>query len=405
MKKLIVAVISTITFLSSAYAQGANTAFNPSMSLILETGYSSFSGDLEENAIAGFQGGEAEGVVEQEGFYLGHQELTFSSNIDSLFFGQGTVALHEHDGSTETEVEEAFVQTLGLPWGISLKAGRMLPIIGYLNEHHLHVDYFVERPLASQVFLGGEYVDDGVQASIVLPTDLYLELGGGVFAGNSYPATRDDEVGSATVYGRMGGDIGEDLSWRVGLSWLHAQPKAREPELHDHDEEVDHDDVEQHDHLEPVVFDGDSDSLVTELKLQWLPTGNSKEQLFELLGEFFVRREDGLFSTDEVVSDTQVSQQGWYLQAVYKFLPEWSVGYRRDQLYSDSSLADGLHGTLIDAEGFDPSADTVQIQYSSSEFSRIRGSYKIQRYSDSNDEHLLLVNLIVSLGSHGAHSY
>jgi len=382
-------------------ANVSNKPFNPAVSLILDGGFSRFSADPETYTITGFDVGEAEGRVETEGFYIGHNELTLSSNIDSRFFGQATAVFAEHEGESEVGLEEAFIQTLGLPYGLSLKAGRFLPTLGYLNEHHLHQDFFVQRPLAYQAFVGGSYFDDGVQLSTILPIDTYVEVGVGAFRGRAYPATVDNGVGALTAFARVGGDIDASSSWRVGLSYLGADPQNRAlGDGHGHG----HDDEEEPAHG-ALAFSGDSNTLVVDAKYEWAPNGNATQQALEVRGEVFYRQEEGVYADAEDAVAFDGQQLGAYLQASYKFHPNWRVGYRYDWLKPEDSLDPELHETALDAEGYTPSANTVQVQYSPSEFSRIRLGYTHNKAQAGAVDHQLLLNFVVSLGAHGAHKY
>ncbi|HAY47301.1 MAG TPA: hypothetical protein DCY55_13610, partial [Gammaproteobacteria bacterium] len=89
--------------------------FNPSIGLIFNGQYTQH--ETAEGEIAGFAVGH-EGERGGEGFAIDHTELTFSSTIDDKFFGSLTAAIVKHEGKTEIELEEAFIQTmpgLGLP--------------------------------------------------------------------------------------------------------------------------------------------------------------------------------------------------------------------------------------------------------------------------------------------------
>src|SRR5690606_28387110 len=105
-----------------------------------------YSDHHERFALPGFQSGGEAGAPDQ-GFSLGHTELSLSASIDDRFYGQAAVALHEHDGATETELEEAFVETLGLDHGLTVKAGRFFSQLGYLNGQHEHAWDFADAPL------------------------------------------------------------------------------------------------------------------------------------------------------------------------------------------------------------------------------------------------------------------
>ncbi len=102
--------------------------------------------------------GEDEAHREQ-GFGLGHTELSLSSPIDDLFSGRLTAVFEEHDGESEVLIEEAYLQTNGLPYALNVRAGRFLSQVGYLNGRHMHEDDFVERPAAYRAMLGSHYYD------------------------------------------------------------------------------------------------------------------------------------------------------------------------------------------------------------------------------------------------------
>jgi hypothetical protein len=45
------------------------------------------------------------------------------------------------------------------------------------------------------------------------------------------------------------------------------------------------------------------------------------------------------------------------------------------------------------------------LTYWPSEFSQLRGEYRFTRYAENRDSHELLMQLIFSLGAHGAHPF
>src|SRR5690625_1431464 len=211
----------------AAAQQTDNTDFNPAISLTL-MGQAAGYHNIDELMLPGFQlGGEA--GLPDSGFSLDHSELTLSANIDPYFFGQITAALASHGEDTELELEEAFIETSALPAGFGLTFGRFLSGIGYLNGHHNHAWDFVDAPLPVQAFLGGGYYDDGAQLSWLAPTALFLEIGAEAFRGDSFPAAAasNDDLGAYSLFAHLGGDIGLEHSWRIGLSRLWADPAKR----------------------------------------------------------------------------------------------------------------------------------------------------------------------------------
>lgn len=377
---------------STARRSIRDNVFNPSIGVILNGQYNQFSSD--EGDIAGFAVGH-EGERAREGFAVDHTELNFSANVDDKFFGSVTTAIADHEGETELELEEAFIQTLpgiGLPTGMSIKAGRAFWTLGYLNEHHNHVDDFADRPLPYRAFLNGAYNDDGVQLSYVLPTNFYSEIGGGIFRADDFPFGEADgeDIGAWSAYARVGGDISDNQSWRAGGYILSGEAAG---------ERTTNEDV--------VTFIGDTDLYFADVRYTWAPTGNARQQEVTLQGEYFWRNEDGTYEDTDAATGTvnyDESSSGWYAQAVYKFLPQWRVGARYSQLESaDTPLA--LAGSALDAEGHDPVSYSAMLDWTNSEFSRIRLQYNYEELANDQDDNQFTVQYIMSLGAHGAHKY
>lgn len=369
-----------------------DNSFNPSVGVILNGQYRRHSSD--EGDIAGFAVGH-EGERPGEGFAVDHTELNFSANVDDKFYGSTTAAIAQHEGEIEIELEEAFVQTLpgvGLPEGMSVKAGRAFWTIGYLNEHHAHADDFADRPLPYRVFLDGSYNDDGAEFAYVLPTSFYSEIGGGVFRGDDFPfgEADGDGIGAWSAYARVGGDIGANQSWRLGASILSGEAGAGR---------LSNEDI--------LSFVGDTDLYIADLRYTWAPTGNASQQEVILQGEYFWREEDGTYEdtdagTGAVAFDDHSS--GWYVQGVYKFHPQWRFGARYSQL-NPAGTPLGLAGSAVDSGGYDPTAYAAMLDWTNSEFSRVRLQYNREELARDQDDNQITLQYIMSLGAHGAHKY
>jgi len=365
-----------------------DNSFNPEIGVILQGKYQNFSENASE--FAGFAVGE-EAERGKEGLGIDETELNFSASVDDKFRGSATIALHEHHGETEVEIEEAYVETISLPYGLQAKAGRFFSELGYLNSHHSHADDFADRPLPNRAFLDGNYGDDGVQISAVLPTDFYSEIGGGVYRGDDFPGGGADggDIGSWTAYGRVGGDIGDNTSWRLGLSTLQVDGAEREANEGN------------------VIFDGDSGLYIADARMVYAPTGNNAEQEITLQGEYFYRDENGSYDDQDAgtgVVSYDGHQSGWYAQGVYKFLPQWRVGARYSQLYAGDVPA-GLVGSALDDGGHNPWAATGMVDWTNSEFSRVRLQYNREELADNQDDNQIILQYIMSIGAHGAHAY
>ncbi len=135
----------------------------------------------------------------------------------------------------EAEVEEAYGVLTALPYGLVPKFGRFFSGIGYLNEQHQHVWDFQDAPLVYQAFLDNQFAQDGAQLKWVAPTDMFLELGAEIGNGDAFPGSPRDSngIGAASVFVHAGGDIGDNASWRAGLSYLGTRASDREGTLPD----------------------------------------------------------------------------------------------------------------------------------------------------------------------------
>ena len=340
-------------------------------------------------------GGEA--GLGSDGFSLGHSELTASANVDDKFRGQFTVAFGEHDGETETHVEEAFFETLGLGQGFTVRGGRFFSALGYINQQHNHAWDFADAPLVYAGLWGNKYIDDGLRVSWIAPTDVLLELGAEAFAGGKFPAGGDASSGSGSqvYFANLGGDIGENHSWQVGVSHFNADVDQRESGGHSHGDDL----------VETPSFTGDSNVNGASAIYKWAPDGNANDRHFKLQGEYFQRDEDGIVAMlnsgpPEELTMCDGKQNGFYLQAVYQFMPQWRVGARYDKLHSDNHGFDmdvlGEAG-LLD-EGISPERHSAMLEWNASEFSRFRLQFNRDESYENTDNQIIL-QYTLSLGT------
>jgi hypothetical protein len=369
-----------------------SSAFNPDISLILQGTAAASSQDPNTYQITGFapSGGEVNPAA--RGFSLGESELIVSGNVDPYFRGQLVAALTPEN---EIEVEEAFFQTLALGRGFTLKGGRFLSGIGYQNEIHQHAWDFQDAPLAYKAFLGGKFNDDGIQVRWLAPTELFLELGAEFGSGRPFPATNNDKNGANawSVFAHVGGDIGESAAWRTGLSYLEASPQDRAF--------TDNNSVQS--------FSGDSQLWIADFILKWAPNGNASVTNLKLQGEYFRRRESGSLTFDETLTGPYAStQSGWYVQTVYQFVPRWRAGYRYDRL-DHGTVTNDLGLTAANAPllltDYNPTRNTAMVDWSPTEFSRLRLQYAMDKSRAGVTDNQLLLQYIMSLGAHGAHRF
>lgn len=396
---------------ASSRPAGEN-ALNPGVSVILNGIYSNLSQDPSGFRIDGFVPTLGEVGPGVRGLSLGESELAFAANVDQNFRGNLIASISPDNNSID--VEEGYIQTLALPHGFTIKAGRFFSGLGYQNQVHAHAWDFTDPPLANKVFLGGQLNEDGVQAKWVAPTALYLDLGLEVGRGRQFPAgpaggRNKNGFGSGSLFAHAGGDLGASLAWQAGVSYLGTAPRDRT-----------FGDVDSTGTPVTNSFTGKTRLWALDGILKWAPNQNPTETSLKLQGEYFRRRENGNLSFDTATPPTssgpqtggyKSTQSGWYLQGVYQFVPMWRIGYRYDRLEAGATsigLVDS--GALAAADfpilaAYDPTRQTVMVDWSASEFSRIRLQLASDKSrSDATDRQIFL-QYIASLGAHGAHKF
>ena len=323
------------------------SAFNPAISAVLAGRYASLSRDPATFEIAGFPlSGEA--GPGKRGFSLGESEVTLSANVDHRFAGVLTFAVTPEN---EVEVEEAYGLLTAAPAGLAPKFGRFLSGVGYQNEQHAHAWDFADAPLAYQAFLGGQARTDGVQVKWVAPLEHFVELGFEAGSGEGLPTGARDKNGSGMglLSARTGGDVGASHSGLAGLS---------------------------------VLRTGDTDLTGAMAVWKYAPGGNARETNLKLQAEYF-RRKD---------STTDASQNGWYGQGVYQFIPAWRAGVRYDRLDAGSGA-------------FRPERWAAMLDWSPSEFSRVRLQFAQSKTLPGVTDTEWFLQYILNIGAHGAHRY
>lgn len=389
--------------------QISGNEFNPAISLILDGRYTDRDeGDL---TLPGFQlGGEA-GFPEQ-GFSTGHNELVISSNVDDKFYGYLTAALVDEEGETVIELEEAFIETLGLGKGFTLKAGKLYSGVGYLNAIHDHAHDFTDRPLVYDALMGGHLVDTGMQVKWVAPTDFYLSFGAEVLSGNSYPGDENDGNNKGkSIFVKTGGDWSNSSSWLLGVSFYETEFRVRESGGHAHGNAGSGD-------VDNELLDGEVDIAGIDFVYKWAPGGNIKSKNFKFQAEYFIRNESADAEFIEGLNEAEAAyngkQKGFYAQAVYQFIPAWRASVRYDLLTADNTISDFVDNGIDEDEFLeesslgtedDPERYSLMFDYTPTHFSRIRLQYSQLENGHDEKNDMVSLQYVMSLGSHGAHTF
>jgi hypothetical protein len=373
--------------------------------------------EYHEIELPGFlSAGHAHGF--NKGLSIGHWEVVLTGDINQHLTSRFVGALfYTQEEGTQTELEEAWIQTKALGRGLKMTAGRMYTELGYHTSKHNHEWDFADQPWVITGLFGSHPLMDGLRVNWVAPTDRYIELGLEAQNGKSFPAGGSGgELGGIAFTAKTGGDLSHSSSWQAGAGLYRASGVKERTVGHEHDGEY-HEDR----------FSGDVKMANLNAVYKWAPNGNVKERNLTLQAEYFYKEEDGtLFhlhdkdveNLDNIpgYKDTLYTgkQKGYYAQAVYQFRPMWRVGYRYERLETDNALVcvDGgcTVGDVTDIHGFvndeKPTKQSVMLDWSPSHYSRLR--LQVNREETHADEPANLqwiVQYSHSFGAHGAHAY
>jgi hypothetical protein len=106
------------------------------------------------------------------------------------------------------------------------------------------------------------------------------------------------------------------------------------------------------------------------------------------------------------------SQSGWYIQGVYEFKQRWRAGLRYDSMHSGTPSIGLVSTGVLPFTAFpallpaSPERTTFMIDWSLSEFSRLRAQYAWDEARAAHElDRQLLLQYIFSIGAHGAHKF
>ncbi len=436
-----------ICFAPAAYAQNnqmisSGSQFNPSISLILDGNYyhdnkKGKAGDYLEE-IAGIShtvhdehAHEAHGV--EQGFNLGESELVMSAIVDPYFDGKLILAI---DGTGTTELEEAWLQTRMLPYGLKAKMGKLFSDIGYLNNQHPHTWDFADQNLAYSSLLGEHgLADTGVQLTWLAPTPFYALFGIEALQGNDqarFGALVDEELAHEnldetnmlggfsaqkagprinTIFAKFAPDLGTNHVLQWGLSYAQAKQYQQ---LLNEDETTQSGDE--------LALNGKQTLMGTDIVYKWDSAGQYGQGDFKIIVEYLKLKKDmnvvasgvGMDTDGDTVLDSfplaigskvTGTQDGYTLQASYGIAPRWQVSLRHDATGNTNELNEA--GNKISFK--DSSRNSIAISFYASEFSRLRLQASQADLADETGKvekvNQVFLQYTHSLGQHGAHKF
>ena len=346
----------------SGTATGISSAFNPAISVngLFLGGFSSSPRRTSELT----------GLDFHNGFNFQEAEFQFTADVDPYWKANFILAI---DRGGETELEEGYVTSEELPYGIlprntSLKLGKFFTAFGKHNLLHAHQFPFIDPPLVNQSVFGEGLTEPGLAVAYLLPTDRFSELTFQALAGENEALFRfpEDPERDAKRRGAYLGhwknffDLSDTTTLEVGNSYIAGRNSASRHRL--------------------------SQAAGLDLTLKWRPLQQARERALIWQSEYiyFVRdrgreaftRGGGMYSSLQY----QLAQR-WWIQGRYDFLgiPKFDDGRK----YRWSTLL-----ALVPSE-----FSAIRLQH----------SYTIQERGHSVNQLLLQFNY--TIGSHPAHQY
>jgi outer membrane murein-binding lipoprotein Lpp len=391
------------------------------LDISLDTLWAFGSSTAENDELVLLQGGGHD--PRQRGFNLPQVELSFSGAVDPYFTGEAhLVYFLDAENESRFELEEAFVQTLQLPFGLheygaQLELGTFLTEFGRMNPRHPHAWDWQDQPIVLTRFFGEDGLrGPGARLGWLLPLPWYSEVHVGAQNANGETMTSflaNDEVfeerpigGRPFARGGMrdlgdllyllrwvnGGDLSDTWSTQVGVSFLNG-PNATGP-------------------------DGTTRIYGVDGVLKWKPLVSDHGWPFvKIEGELMKRdyRADSFLGCagDEPCAEPlalggkTLRDWGGYAQLLWGFRRPWAAGLRYEYASGSGASVGPYAGRSADPYRDDRHRIAPLLVYYPSEFARLRLQYDYDRsdFTEERANHTVWLGLEFGLGPHAAHGF
>ena len=340
----------------------------------------------------------------ERGFTLQNLETVFDGKVDPYFRGQANIVLQiDPDGDTTIEAEEAFLETMSLPWNLQLKAGQFLTEFGRLNPTHPHTWDFADQPLVNGRFLGEDGLrNPGARISWLMPTPFYSELFFAVQnsqgeSAHSFRNDNDDDpfFGRPVEQGRVKslGDLLFAPRYAVSFDLSESQTLLTGASAA----------------FGPNGAGGDTQIYGVDVFWKWKPVNHHGGFPFvSWQNEAILRRfEADAFpgnATLPALPRETLTDYGFYSQVSYGFRKGWVASLRGDYV-NKTETAD--YERIV---GIDPDRDqrwriSPALTWYPSEFSKIRLQYNYDDRAHIGEDHSIWLQFEFLLGTHAAHKF
>jgi len=384
------AILITLHF--TVYGQTAKY-LNLSFGGLFVAGISS----LEEPNLEFFQGGAHD--PKKRGFTVQNLEMSLTGAVDHRFYAETHLIFQiDPEGESILEVEEAFMSTQSLSFGLQVKAGMFFTEFGRLNPQHPHVWAFVDQPIVNNRLFGGDGLrGPGMRLSWLTPLSWYSELMGGIQNANGETMVSflaSDEVKPLGEYPSIDRKVQSlrDVLW--SSRWLNSFSP-----------------------LETITANlgvsglwgpnrtgqkNQTSILGADLYAKWKPLTNNR-------GFPFVAFQAEVLSRIYEVTDStvinyeleQIKDLGYYGQILWGFKLGWVLGIKAETVWDNADQND-------DPFRGDRTRWASNLTWYPSEFSKLRLNYNLEKWKDQGQlqtDHSLWIQFEFLIGQHGGHKF
>ncbi len=354
----------------------------------------------------------------QRGFTLQQVELSFMGAVDPYFTGEAhLVYFMDVEGESRFEIEEAFLTTQRLPYGLQLEAGHFFTEFGRINPRHPHQWHWQDAPIInarlfgedgmrgpgvrlgwlaplpwfSEIHVGLQNAKGETMASFLASDEFFEERG---IAGRPFVETdiksKSDLVGLLRWVNAF--DLCETVNSQLGISFLRGPNASGQ--------------------------DGRTTIFGADFVAKWQPLTSDRGWPFVLFEVEAMRRRyqvDGFRGTLDDgsvlnLADGDLTDWGTYAQLLWGFMRNWAVGLRGEYATGSGELFDSESIAFV-APPADPFRDkryriAPLLIRQLSEYSRLRLQYNYDEAEHlENGAHSVWLGFEISLGAHPAHAY
>ena len=357
-----------------------------------------------DSSLQNLQGGGHD--PRKRGFTVQNMELSLSGAVDPYLTGEAHIIffLDPLEGETVVELEEAFMTTTSLPYGLQLEAGHFFTEFGRINPQHPHRWHWQDQPVINTRLFGPDGMrGPGLRLGWLMPLSWFSELHFGMQNANGETMASflaNDEffeeraIGGRTFVEREvksskdmlylarldnSWDVTDDTTMKIGLSGLYG-PNATGAE-------------------------GETRIYGADLVVKWRPSQTERGWSFLILESEIMKRDyTADIDPDNSLEKETLRDWGYYAQLLYGFKPGWAAGLRYDYARGN--------GESVGGRDNDPFRDDRKrisplVSWMPSEFSRVRLQYNYDRadHLADKDAHSVWLGFEFMYGAHAGHVF